>query len=168
MPAHDLIFGAFIPQGWKMELAAIDDAEAKWATAVAIAVRAEELGYDSVWVYDHLHNVPQPANEAVFECWTTMAALAEATTTIRLGQMVSCAAYRSPALVAKIDGNVRPEEADVLKSIQYELDMRLKIPRLNEPPIVGRPPAAHGSQALERFRSDAKQVQKFQHKKLFR
>ena len=43
-----------------------------------IAVSAEELGYDSIWLYDHFHNVPQPAHEAVFECWTTIAALAEA------------------------------------------------------------------------------------------
>jgi F420-dependent oxidoreductase-like protein len=106
MPAHDLIFGAFIPQGWKMELAAIDDAEAKWATAVTIAVRAEELGYDSVWVYDHLHNVPQPANEAVFECWTTIAAVSQRTHRVRLGQMVGCNSYRNPGLLAKITSTV--------------------------------------------------------------
>jgi F420-dependent oxidoreductase-like protein len=99
-------FGAFIPQGWKMELAGISGAEAKWAKAVEIAVLAEELGYDSVWVYDHFHNVPKPSNEAVFECWTTMAALAEATSRVRLGQMVGCALYRPPALLAKITSNV--------------------------------------------------------------
>ena len=55
-----MIFGAFMPQGWKMELSAIDGAEAKWAKAVEIAVLAEELGYDSIWVYDHFHNVPRP------------------------------------------------------------------------------------------------------------
>jgi len=57
-------------------------------------------------VYDHFHNVPRPAHEAVFECWTTMAALAEATSTIRLGQMVGCAPYRNPGLLAKITSNV--------------------------------------------------------------
>ena len=91
-----MIFGAFLPQGWKMELAAIDGAEAKWAKAVEIAVLAEELGYDSIWVYDHFHNVPRPAHEAVFECWTTMAAISQRTSRIRLGQMVGCNSYRNP------------------------------------------------------------------------
>jgi len=97
-----LRFGAFAPQGWKMELAGVPDARDKWTVCRDTAILAEELGYDSVWLYDHFHNVPTPAHEAVFECWTTMAALAEATTTIRLGQMVSCTPYRPPTLVAKI------------------------------------------------------------------
>ncbi len=104
---HDgVVFGAFVPQGWKMELAGIEGAEAKWATSVEIALLAEELGYDSVWVYDHVHNVPRPAGEAVFECWTVMAALSQRTKRIRLGQMVGCTGYRSPALLAKITSTV--------------------------------------------------------------
>ena len=47
--------------------------------AVEIAQLAEQLGYDSIWVYDHFHNVPRPAHEAVFECWTTMAAISQLT-----------------------------------------------------------------------------------------
>jgi F420-dependent oxidoreductase-like protein len=101
-----MIFGAFVPQGWKMELAGIADPQAKWAKAVEVAVLAEELGYDSVWVYDHFHNVPVPAHETVFECWTTMAAISQRTTRVRLGQMVGCAAYRNPALLAKLTSNI--------------------------------------------------------------
>ena len=101
-----MLFGAFTPQGWKMELASVQGAEAKWAVALDTALAAERLGYDSVWVYDHMHNVPVPSHEAVFECWTTVAALAQATSTIRLGQMVSCAGYRNPALVAKMTSTV--------------------------------------------------------------
>jgi F420-dependent oxidoreductase-like protein len=99
-------FGAFAPQGWKTELAGIDGAAAQWQRCLDTALRAEELGYDSIWVYDHFHNVPKPSNEAVFECWTTMAALAEATSRIRLGQMVGCALYRPPALLGKITSNI--------------------------------------------------------------
>jgi F420-dependent oxidoreductase-like protein len=99
-------FGMFVPQGWKMELAGIPDPAAKWAKAKEIALLAEAKGYDSVWVYDHFHNVPKPAGEAVFECWTTMAALAETTSTVRLGQMVGCALYRAPSLLAKITSNI--------------------------------------------------------------
>ena len=103
---HKPIFGVFIPQGWKMELAGIDGAENKWNKAVEIAVLAEELGFDSVWVYDHFHNVPAPAHEAVFECWTTMAAVSQRTSRIRLGQMVGCNSYRNPGLLAKITSTV--------------------------------------------------------------
>lgn len=104
--APKLTFGVFAPQGWKMELSSIDGAEAKWARCVEIAVLAEELGFDSLWLYDHFHNVPKPAHEAVFECWTTMAALSQRTSRIRLGQMVGCAPYRNPGLLAKLTSNV--------------------------------------------------------------
>jgi F420-dependent oxidoreductase-like protein len=99
MPAT---FGVFMPQGWKMELSSIDGAEAKWQRAVEIAVLAEELGYDSLWLYDHFHNVPRPAHEAVFECWMTAAAISQRTSRIRIGQMVGCNGYRNPALLAKM------------------------------------------------------------------
>jgi F420-dependent oxidoreductase-like protein len=89
-----------------MELESIEDPQAKWARTKEVALAAEAAGYDSIWVYDHFHNVPPGSNDVVFECWTTMAALAEATSTIRLGQMVGCAAYRSPALLAKLTANV--------------------------------------------------------------
>lgn len=101
-----MIFGAFVPQGWKLELAGVGDAEAQWAKTVEIARLAEQLGYDSIWVYDHVHNVPRPSNESVFECWTVVAALSQVTSRIRLGQMVGCASYRNPALLAKITSTV--------------------------------------------------------------
>jgi F420-dependent oxidoreductase-like protein len=102
----DLHVGAFVPQGWKMELASIPDPAEKWQTALDVALLIEELGYDSVWAYDHFHNVPRPAHEAVFECWTVMAALSQRTTRVRLGQMVGCNSYRNPALLAKITSTI--------------------------------------------------------------
>jgi F420-dependent oxidoreductase-like protein len=101
-----ITFGVFMPQGWKMELAGIDGAAAKWQAAVDIALKAEELGFDSLWVYDHFHNVPVPAHEAVFECWTTIAAISQRTSKIRLGQMVGCNSYREPSVLAKITSTV--------------------------------------------------------------
>jgi alkanesulfonate monooxygenase SsuD/methylene tetrahydromethanopterin reductase-like flavin-dependent oxidoreductase (luciferase family) len=101
-----IIFGVFMPQGWKMELASIEGADAKWQKAVDIAIRAEALGYDSIWVYDHFHNVPRPASEAVFECWTTIAAISQRTSTVRLGQMVGCNGYRQPSVLAKITSTI--------------------------------------------------------------
>ena len=102
----DLTFGVFVPQGWKMELASIPDPLQKWAKAVEVAELAESLGLDSLWAYDHFHNVPRPAHETMFECWTTMAAISQRTSRIKLGQMVGCAPYRNPGLLAKITSNI--------------------------------------------------------------
>jgi F420-dependent oxidoreductase-like protein len=96
------VFGVFIPQGWKMEYAGYGTATDQWRRSVEIAQLAERVGLDSVWVYDHFHNVPKPAHESVFECWTMMAAISQVTSTIRLGQMVGCNLYRPPTLLAKI------------------------------------------------------------------
>ena len=102
----ELTFGIFFPQGWKMELASIADPQDKWQHAVEVAVLAEELGYDSLWWYDHFHNVPVPAHETMFECWTTVAAISQRTSRIQLGQMVGCNGYRNPALLAKMTSTI--------------------------------------------------------------
>lgn len=101
-----MIFGVFVPQGWKMELASIPDPQDKWAKSIEIAKLADDLGFDSIWVYDHFHNVPLPARETMFECWTAIAALSQVTTDVRLGQMVGGALYRHPSLLAKITSNI--------------------------------------------------------------
>ncbi len=62
------------------------------------ARKAEELGFDSVWVSDHLQRGTLP----VLECWTTISALAAATTRIRLGSLATCNSFRNPGLLAKM------------------------------------------------------------------
>ncbi len=62
-----------------------------------VVLECEHLGYDSVWLDDHLMYGKWP----ILETWTTLAALAAQTSTIRLGTMVSCVAHRNPALLAK-------------------------------------------------------------------
>lgn len=89
-----------------MDLADVPDPVAKFETMVRCAREAEVAGFDSVWLYDHFHTVPEPAIESVFECWTGMAALARETRTIRLGQLVTCNSYRPPALLAKMASSV--------------------------------------------------------------
>lgn len=96
----ELKFGAFVPQGWKLELSGMKADEA-WATAKDVARRAESLGYDHLWVYDHVETVPRREPTHVFEAWTVMAALAEITSSPRLGQLVTCASYRNAGLLAK-------------------------------------------------------------------
>ena len=95
-------FGTFAPQGWRLEMRHVEGAAAQWATCKSVAQRLEQIGYDSLWLYDHFHTVPRAEIEPTFECWTTMAALAEATSKIRLGQLVTCSLYRNPAYLAKI------------------------------------------------------------------
>ncbi len=94
-------FGAFVPQGWRLDLEDIPPPQ-QWDTMVAVARVAEETGYDSVWVYDHLHTFPDAGRHSTWEAWTLMTGLAEATERVRLGQMCTCNSYRPPALLAKI------------------------------------------------------------------
>jgi F420-dependent oxidoreductase-like protein len=98
----DLKLGVFVPQGWRMDLADVPDPIEKFETMSRCAIEAEQAGFDAIWVYDHFHTVPTPQLEATFECWTSMAALARDTSTIRLGQMVTCNGYRSPSLLTKM------------------------------------------------------------------
>src|SRR5438105_3664125 len=86
----ELKFGVFVPQGWRMDLADVHDPIEKFETMSRCATEAERAGFDAIWVYDHFHTVPTPQLEATFECWTSMAALARDTSTIRLGQMDAC------------------------------------------------------------------------------
>lgn len=96
----DLSYGAFAPQGWKLEYSGWDAARA-WERTKDLAQLTEELGYDHLWVYDHVETVPRREPTHVFEAFTTLAALAQHTSRIKLGQMVTCAAYRNAGLLAK-------------------------------------------------------------------
>ncbi len=101
-----LKFGLLVPQGWTMDLARIKDPLEAYETMTSIAQTAEEVGFASVWLVDHVHTIPQPSQEVTFECWTSTAALARDTRTIRIGQMVTCNSYRHPALLAKMASTV--------------------------------------------------------------
>ncbi|MDQ5824717.1 MAG: LLM class F420-dependent oxidoreductase [Chloroflexota bacterium] len=99
-------FGVLVPQGWRMDLVDIQDPIEKYEAMTRVAKEAEQLGFDSVWLYDHFHTVPSPELETTFECWISTAALARDTSNIRIGQMVSCNGYRNPALLAKMASTV--------------------------------------------------------------
>jgi F420-dependent oxidoreductase-like protein len=100
-------FGVFVPQGWRMDLVEIENPYEQYEAMARVARVAEESGgYDSIWVYDHFHTVPEPTRETTFECWTISAGLARDTERIKIGQMVTCNGYRNPALLAKISSTV--------------------------------------------------------------
>lgn len=60
------------------------------------AINAEKLGYDSLWISDHLISEYKP----VVEFYTTLSALASITHTIKLGSLVACNSYRLSSLLA--------------------------------------------------------------------
>lgn len=101
-----LQFGVLVPQGWTMELAGIKDPVAAYETVTRVAQTAEEVGFASAWLVDHFHTIPHPSQEVTFECWTSTAALARDSSSIRIGQMVTCNSYRHPALLAKMASTV--------------------------------------------------------------
>ena len=68
----------------------------------AVAQAAEAAGLDSLWVFDHLLFRFDGQTTGIHECWTILAAIAEATTRVELGSIVMCTAFRNPALLAKM------------------------------------------------------------------
>jgi alkanesulfonate monooxygenase SsuD/methylene tetrahydromethanopterin reductase-like flavin-dependent oxidoreductase (luciferase family) len=67
-----------------------------------IAVGAEAAGFDSIWVYDHLLFRFDGETTGIHECWTILAAVAEATHDVHLGALVMCTEFRNPAILAKM------------------------------------------------------------------
>lgn len=86
--AHRIKFGTTLPQFG-----------ATWTEAKEMALLADELGFDSVWVADHFLGV---GSEDPLEAWTEMSAVAALTKGVGLGFLVLCNNYRPPTLVAKM------------------------------------------------------------------
>jgi len=95
-------FGLFIPQGWRQDLTGIAPAE-HWTVMHDLAQHADTGDvWDSIWVYDHFHAVPEPNGEATHEAWSLINAYAATTRRVKLGQMCTCMSYRNPAYLAKV------------------------------------------------------------------
>ena len=70
-----------------------------------VAQHCEKLGYDSLWVYDHLSPYWLPSQSSL-EAWTLLSAVASRTSKIRIGTLVTNVNFRNPALLAKMAATV--------------------------------------------------------------
>ena len=73
-----------------------------WPALLEAGKRADRLGYDSLWTWDHLYPIIGNSRGPIFEGWLTITAWAQATERIRVGLMVGANSFRNPALVAKM------------------------------------------------------------------
>ena len=75
---------------------------ARWPELRAMAVAAEGIGLDSVWVGEHLlYRYDDGDERGPWEAWTLMAALATATQRVEIGPLVACTSFHNPAVLAK-------------------------------------------------------------------
>ena len=82
--------------------------EARWPDLRALAVRAEELGFDSIWTGDHLL-YRRPGDDRArgpWEAWSVLAGLAAVTSRVLIGPLVAATAFHNPAMLAKMAATV--------------------------------------------------------------
>jgi probable F420-dependent oxidoreductase len=95
--------GLFVPhfeQPWNGNLP-------RWTDIATMARRAEEVGFDSFWLPDHLlFRFPQVHQQGAWDAWSLLAAIAATTHSIEIGPLVACASFRNPTLIAKMASTI--------------------------------------------------------------
>lgn len=75
----------------------------RWQELAAMAQRAEEVGFDSFWLPDHLlFHFPDVHRQGAWDAWSLLAALAATTKRMEIAPLVACSSFRNPALIAKM------------------------------------------------------------------
>ncbi|HQZ33256.1 MAG TPA: LLM class flavin-dependent oxidoreductase [Ilumatobacteraceae bacterium] len=78
-----------------------------WPELIAMARAAETVGFDSIWLGDHLlYDLPDGTVRGPWEVFTSMAALAAATTRVQIGSLVASLGFHEPAMLAKMAATV--------------------------------------------------------------
>lgn len=78
-----------------------------WPEMIAMARRAEAVGFDSLWFGDHLlYDQPDGSQCGPWEVWTSLAAVAVATTRIEIGPLVASTSFHAPPMLAKMAATV--------------------------------------------------------------
>jgi alkanesulfonate monooxygenase SsuD/methylene tetrahydromethanopterin reductase-like flavin-dependent oxidoreductase (luciferase family) len=81
--------------------------EVRWPEIIAMARLGEQVGFDSVWVGDHLlYRDEVNGATGPWEAWTMLAGIAAATSRIAIGPLVACTSFHNPAMLAKMAGTV--------------------------------------------------------------
>ena len=79
----------------------------RWPEYVAMARAAEEVGFDTLWLGDHLlYRYPDGSERGPWEVWTSLAAIAASTSRIKLGPLVAATAFHAPQMLAKMASTV--------------------------------------------------------------
>ena len=74
-----------------------------WPEHAALATAAEEAGFDSVWLGDHMLYRDGAPERGPWDAWTMLAALAAVTSRVRLGPLVACTAFHPPGVLARME-----------------------------------------------------------------
>jgi alkanesulfonate monooxygenase SsuD/methylene tetrahydromethanopterin reductase-like flavin-dependent oxidoreductase (luciferase family) len=78
-----------------------------WPEMVAMARAAEDAGFDSIWLGDHLlYDLPDGTVRGPWEVWTALAGLAAVTERVELGPLVASTSFHAPAMLAKLAATV--------------------------------------------------------------
>jgi alkanesulfonate monooxygenase SsuD/methylene tetrahydromethanopterin reductase-like flavin-dependent oxidoreductase (luciferase family) len=73
-----------------------------WPSFLDAMLRAEDLGFDSLWTWDHVYPIVGSPEGPILDAYTTMAAIAAQTTRASIGHLVGANTFRNPALLAKM------------------------------------------------------------------
>ncbi len=79
----------------------------RWSEVRDIALTVEDCGFDSIWVGDHLlYRDESGTTKGPWEAWTSLAALAEATSSVRIAPLVAATSFHNPAMIAKFAATI--------------------------------------------------------------